>query len=98
MHFGIGKNLVDLTDFIAPDLTVIDATRVLMNHGPSGGNLEDVEIVNKLIVATDPTLADFFAASMVKVDPREIPYISEAASRGFGNPDTSKADIITVQA
>jgi len=97
IHFGIGKNLVDLTDFISPDLTVIDATRVLMKNGPSGGSLKDVEKVNKLIVATDPTLADSFAASMIKVDPQKIPYIKEAVTRGFGNPDTSKADILKIQ-
>ncbi len=97
MHFGIGRNLADLTDFIAPDLTVIDATRVLMRHGPSGGNLADVAQVNKLIVATDPVLADSFAAGMIKVDPRTIPYIKEAAIRKLGNPDISKADILRIQ-
>jgi len=35
MHMNIGQNLVDVTDFIKPELTVIDATRVLTRNGPT---------------------------------------------------------------
>ena len=58
IHIDIGNKLVDITDFINPDLTVIDASRVLFRNGPSGGNLEDVVAMNKVIVSTDSTLAD----------------------------------------
>ncbi|MFC1807782.1 DUF362 domain-containing protein [Candidatus Omnitrophota bacterium] len=93
MHLNIAKNLVDVTDFINPDLTVIDATRVLINHGPSGGNTDDVVNYDRVIVATDPTLADSFACSVVRKDPMSVPYIKEAVSRKFGNADISKARI-----
>jgi len=97
MHVNIGKKLVDLTDFISPELTVIDATRVLVRNGPSGGNLKDVATLNKIIVSTDPTAADTFAAGMMKKHPMDIPYIREAVGRGFGNADIGKADIYTVK-
>lgn len=84
LHLSIGKKLVDLTNFINPDLTVIDAFRVLTKHGPSGGNLEDVEDVKKLIVATDPTLADTYACQLVNKDPHSVPYIAEARKRNIG--------------
>jgi len=96
IHMDIGRKLVDLTDFINPDLTVVDATRVLVKHGPSGGNLEDVKEIDKVIVATDPTLADAFACTLVNRDPMTVPYIKNAAQRGFGNTDISKADILRV--
>lgn len=94
IHADIGKKLVDLTDFIMPDLTVIDAYRVLVRHGPSGGNLEDVVATKQLIVATDPTLADTYACSLVDEDPLSIPYIAEARRRKFGRLDISGADIL----
>ena len=93
MHVDIGNKLVDITDFISPDLTVIDATRVLMRHGPSGGKVSDVRIMNKVVVSTDPVLADAFACSLVNVKPSSVPYIDAAIKRGFGNTDVSRARI-----
>lgn len=98
MHGNIGRKLVDLTDYINPDLTVIDATRVLMSNGPSGGNTADVVTMNKVIASTDPTLADAFAASLVERDPLSISYIREAANRSFGNADLMKAKIHSLKA
>lgn len=96
IHIDIGRKLVDLTDFMSPDLTVIDATRVLARNGPSGGSLEDVVRMDTIIAATDPTLADVFAARLVKVDPMTVPYLRVAAERGFGNTDISKADVLRI--
>jgi len=94
IHMDIGRKLADLTDFISPDLTVIDATRVLTRHGPSGGNLEDVVTFNKVIAGTDPTLTDAYAAALVGRDPMSISYIRNASERGFGSADLTKADIL----
>lgn len=93
IHNDISRKLVDLTDFISPDLTIIDAFRVLTRHGPRGGNLEDVVDMKKLIVATDPTLADTYACSLVDKDPLTIPCIAEAVKRKFGSSDIKRANI-----
>ena len=45
IHFDIGTKLAHLTDFIKPDLNVIDAYRVLLRNGPTGGDLADVMTV-----------------------------------------------------
>lgn len=97
IHFGIGRKLADLTDFISPDLTVIDAHRVLIRNGPSGGNLDDVITLNKLIVATDPTLADAFACTLVDVDPLSVPYIDAAAKQHYGSTDIDGANILKLK-
>ena len=97
IHMDIGRKLVDLTGFINPDLTVIDAHRFLSNNGPSGGDLKDVVTLNKLIVATDPTLADTFAARLVERDPFSISYINNARERNFGSVDLDKAKIFNVK-
>ena len=96
MHLDIGHKLVDITQFISPDLTVIDATRILMRNGPSGGNLNDVQDYHTVFAATDPTLADTYACSLVQVDPMTVPYLQAARERGFGSGDLSAADIVTV--
>jgi len=97
MHFDLGAKLTDLTEFISPDLTVIDATRALLRNGPTGGNLADVEVMNKVIASTDPVLADAYAATLMKKDPLSIEYIKLAAERGLGSLDLTKANIFPIK-
>jgi uncharacterized protein (DUF362 family) len=97
IHMDIGRKLADLTDFISPDLTVIDATRVLLRHGPQGGSLEDVEKMDKVIVATDPVLADAFACTLVNTDPMSIGYIKIAADRKQGSADIGAANVVEIK-
>ena len=96
IHNGIGRKLVDLTDFINPELTVVDAYRALLRHGPIGGDLADVKRLDTIIAGTDPVLADAYAATLMDTDPMSLSYIKEAVSRGFGSADIAKAKILTV--
>ena len=43
-HQDIPTCLADLTRFLKPRICLLDAMRVLMAHGPKGGNLEDVQV------------------------------------------------------
>jgi uncharacterized protein (DUF362 family) len=98
MHSDIGIKLAHLTDFIKPDLTVIDAYRVLTRNGPNGGNLEDVSMKKTLIVGTDPVLCDSYAAKLMDKDPLSISYIDQAVKYRLGSADIAKADILTITA
>lgn len=97
IHLDIAKKLVDITDFISPDLTVIDAYRILTRHGPSGGDLNDVLLAQTVIAGTDPALTDAYAAKFAGKDPMTICYIREAAQRKFGSTDIASADILEIQ-
>jgi uncharacterized protein (DUF362 family) len=94
MHWNIGPKLVDLTDFIGAELNVIDATRALMRHGPTGGRLEDVTKMDKVLASPDPSLVDTYACSLMKVDPMDVPYLKVARERGFGQTYPDKAKIV----
>jgi len=98
MHFDIGIKLAHLTDFIKPDLTVIDAYRVLGRNGPTGGDLADVIDMKMMIAGTDPVLCDSYAARLMDRNPLSISYISHAAKQGLGSADIAGADIITINA
>ena len=76
---------------------MIDACRVLLRHGPTGGSLEDVDKLNKIIVSTDPLLADIFACGLMKVEPSDVPYVRVAMERKFGISDMGKADILSIK-
>lgn len=96
IHNNIGVKLAHLTDFIKPDLTVIDAYRVLVRNGPTGGNLSDVVKMKTVIVGADPVLTDAYACTLVDKDPMSISYIKEAVKLNLGSIDIIKADIFNV--
>ena len=47
LHQEIHPSLVDLAAAFRPTLTVVDATRVMMRNGPTGGRLEDLAAVRR---------------------------------------------------
>src|SRR5208337_690295 len=85
LHQQIHQSLVDLASFMLPTLTMMDAYRVLIRNGPTGGNLEDVELKKTLVAGTDPVALDAYVAKAywnLEVD--ALPYLRMAASRGLG--------------
>ena len=87
LHQDLGQRLPDLAMRISPALTVIDAVRILKNHGPTGGNLNDVEKLDTVIVSKDFVAADAYAATLFGLQPDELNYVRAAAERGLGRSD-----------
>ena len=87
IHARMSQRIPDLVSVIQPKLTVIDAVRTLMNHGPTGGNLDDVKMNNTVIASHDVVAADSYATRFFNMTGADIPYIAEAAQRGLGNMD-----------
>ena len=98
IHWAIEKKLPELTSFINPDLTVIDANRILLRHGPSGGDLADVLEKNTVIAGTDPVLCDAYASTLFGLKPENITHIAKAAEMGVGSMDIVSAKIKFVNA
>ncbi len=97
MHMNIGPKLVDLLTFINPELTVIDATRVLLRNGPTGGNLADVAEFNTVFASCDSVLADTFACRLLQKDPMSVKYLQEASGRNLGQMDLTKARVQAIK-
>ena len=88
LHQHIHESIADLADFMRPTLTLIDAYRVLVRNGPTGGNLEDVILKKTLIAGTDPVAVDAYAAKTYwGLDPGKLRYLELASARGLGNPE-----------
>jgi len=91
-HFGIGDKLVDLWTVVRPQLTVIDATRILTANGPTGGDLADVRKTDTIILSTDPVAVDAHSATLFNVNPEDVCYIIKGYERGLGEMDLSKVN------
>lgn len=94
LHSNIAESLVDLASVIHCDLTVIDATRILVANGPQGGRLEDVRQTDTLIASPDIVAADAYAATLFGFDPADIPTIAAAARRGLGVMDLKQVRLV----
>lgn len=93
MHRNLGQRLADLSSRIRPTLTVVDAVRMLMNHGPSGGNLDDVRQADTVIVSPDIVAADSYAATLFGLSPDELSYVHAGAAMGLGRSDLNALKI-----
>ncbi|MDE1890499.1 MAG: DUF362 domain-containing protein, partial [Planctomycetota bacterium] len=91
LHTDIHPKIADLNKFVKIDLTVLDAFRILKNHGPTGGRLDDVDNsadrARRIIVSTDPVAADAYGATLFGMQPKEIGYIRESHEQGLGEID-----------
>jgi uncharacterized protein (DUF362 family) len=86
-HQNMEACVADVTQFMKPKLTVLDAVRVLTDHGPQGGNPEDVEVRGIVAASTDVVALDALGATMLGHDPADIGYVANAARRGLGTLD-----------
>ena len=91
LHQEIDQSIVDLAAFAKPTLTVIDATRVLMRNGPTGGSLDDVSVQNCVICATDQVAGDARAIEFLSLTPDRVACIPMAERAGLGIADYKKA-------
>jgi uncharacterized protein (DUF362 family) len=88
LHQRINESLADLADFMKPTLTLLDAYRVLLRNGPTGGDLADVALKRTLVASTDPVAVDAYAAKAYwDLDAHALPYLKLAEARGLGRPD-----------
>ncbi|MBN1119606.1 MAG: DUF362 domain-containing protein [Anaerolineae bacterium] len=87
LHGRLGDSLADLAGFIRPALTVIDAVRMLMANGPTGGNLDDVKQMDTIIASPDIVAADSYAATLFDMNPEDLAYITSGVAAGIGRSD-----------
>ncbi len=88
LHQRIQESLVDLADFMHPTLTIMDAYRVLMRNGPTGGSAADVALKKTLVAGTNPVALDAYVAKAYwDLDAERLPYLKLAEERGLGRMD-----------
>jgi uncharacterized protein (DUF362 family) len=94
MHRSLDIALADVNAHFKSQLTIIDATRILTAHGPQGGNIADVKVLNKVIASVDIVAADAFATTLFGLKPADIPVTVAAYKRGLGEMDLSRIRVV----
>jgi uncharacterized protein (DUF362 family) len=93
IHANLGQRIADLVSLVRPNLTVVDAVRTLMAHGPTGGNLNDVRLTETIIASHDIVAADAYAATLFDLKGSDIVYVRTAAEMGLGTLDLDSVKI-----
>ncbi len=87
LHQDIHQSIVDLAQFFKPTVTLIDAIRILVTNGPSGGSISDVMAKNTLILSDDQVAADALAAGLFGIKAEDLGFIRLAEKWGLGTSD-----------
>ncbi|MDD3846369.1 MAG: DUF362 domain-containing protein [Syntrophorhabdaceae bacterium] len=94
IHRSIEDALSDVNSVVKSHLVIIDATRILMNHGPQGGSLKDVKVLNRVIASRDIVAADAYATTLFGMKPQDISTTVTAYKRGLGEMNLNKIKVI----
>jgi uncharacterized protein (DUF362 family) len=84
---GLHQAIADLNAGVKPQLTIVDAIRVLTANGPTGGSLDDVKQLDTIIASADVVAADAYAATLFDMKPADVKYIKLGAEMGLGTSD-----------
>jgi uncharacterized protein (DUF362 family) len=94
LHPALSQNIADMNLILRPDLHILDATRIMLRNGPSGGRPEDVEVKNQVFAGTDPVALDAVGTSLFGLKPGDIEYIKSSFEAGRGEMDLNKIKVL----
>ena len=98
LHANLGERIVDLYTLFRPALVVVDAYRMLMKNGPTGGDLNDVKLAKTVIACHDIVAADAYATTLFGLKADAISYVKAGAARGLGTADLKSIKIEEITA
>ena len=85
LHVNINENLPDLASVITPDLNILDASRILVKNGPTGGSLADVRKPEIVYAGTNMVSVDALGCTLFDKDPSTLKYLKNAKNKGQGD-------------
>ncbi|UCB53603.1 MAG: DUF362 domain-containing protein [Candidatus Zixiibacteriota bacterium] len=93
VHWNIDDKLADLAHFVRPQLTILDAYRILLKNGPQGGSLKDVKLMKTMVAGTQIATVDAYGATLFGIKPAGLTHIVKSSKFGLGEIDLDKVII-----
>jgi len=91
---NLHQRIADFAAYRKPDLTIVDAYRVMISNGPKGiQSLGDVAKMGSLLASRDMVAADAAAAKLFGQTPKDVRYIRLAAEKRLGRMDIENLNI-----
>ncbi len=96
-HQKLDLTVTDMAAVMQPTLTILDASRLLMRHGPTGGRLSDVKRGDTIIVGRDQVAVDSLALPLLGAALTEVRQIGQAARRGVGRIHLTDSELVELK-
>ena len=93
VHWNIDDKLADLAHFVRPQLTILDAYRILVKNGPQGGSLKDVKLMKTMVAGTQVATVDAYGATLFDIKPAGLTHVVKSSKFGLGEIDLDKVNI-----
>jgi len=100
MHQDIHQNLADLNVIVRPTFNLLDATRVMISGGPTGGRPDYVVRADTIVCGTSAVTVDAWAADPANLpwpkghhDLAAVRHIALGAEAGLGTADPSRIEV-----
>jgi uncharacterized protein (DUF362 family) len=90
---GLHQCIVDINKFRKPDLTIVDAYRVVNDHGPQPYSSASVSTKLMQIIAIDPVAADTASAKILGRDPAKVDHIVLGQQANLGTMNLESLNI-----
>ena len=84
LHQRIDDSVAELAVLMRPTLTVMDATRVLLRNGPTGGSLGDVKRMDSVAVSLDPVAVDAWGSTLLGAAPEKLGWLQLGQNKKLG--------------
>lgn len=94
LHQNLHQAIADLAAFFKPTLNIVDCTRILMCNGPTGGSLDYVKKLDRIIVSSDQVAVDTIASEYLGTGPENVQFIRIAEKSGLGTSQKNKMNIV----
>lgn len=86
-HQDLPTCIADMTAYMKPTLCVVDATRILTAHGPTGGDVKYVKRMNTVAAGTDIVALDAFGSELLGHNPMDIGSVAKGVEYKLGTAD-----------
>jgi uncharacterized protein (DUF362 family) len=86
---GIEPSILDIAGAVRPAYAIVDAIVGMEGNGPINGTAKHVGL---LVIGNDPVAVDATSASIMGMDPTQVPYIAEAG-RFLGVADLDRIGV-----
>lgn len=93
---GLDQCIADLSTLVRPALVIADATRVMTTEGPRGPGV--VIRPGLLAMGRDPVAVDAWAATLLGLEPFDVPHVRIAHEMGIGCGDLGAVDVVHLDA
>jgi uncharacterized protein (DUF362 family) len=98
MHQKLQVAIADLAMMVPADLCVLDASRILLRNGPTGGDLKDVKWTNTIVAGTRAPEVDVLGTSLFGIKPEGLEHLRLLGERGFVNLDPARLKVQRIKA